>query len=147
MVSVVIPVGEAVWCFPFRPHRELSPSRPRADVATRPLGFLFSHQTPMSVPRREFCCRRVFGFVISLVAEMKMGGDGGDNSVCQGMDGARHKALSALSESIPRPTSEPEIRWRAAEPVTKADRTLRCESLLPSPFQPFFNFQIPDFCS
>lgn len=107
VVSVVIPAGEAVWCFPFRPHRELSPSRPRADVATRPLGFVFSHQTPMSVPRREFCCRRVFGFVISLVAEMKMGGDGWDNIVCQGMDGARHKASrSALSPFLDRQVNQ-----------------------------------------
>lgn len=74
--------------FPFNLVGEFSPfSHPGLDFATRSLGFFFSHRAPMLVPRREFffgCCRWVFGFVISLVTEMKRGNGRGQECVSRG---------------------------------------------------------------
>lgn len=108
--------GGGLGFFPFNLVGELSPfSHPGLDLTTRSLGFFFSHRAPTSVPRREifFGCRRrrcVFGFVISLVTEMKRR-DGKGARVCRGVDGARGKANKCtLSVSIPQPKSEPEIQ-------------------------------------
>lgn len=81
--------GGRVGFFPFNLVGEFSPfSHPGLDFTTRSLGFFFSHRAPTLVPRREifffFGCCCVFGFVISLVTEMK-GGDGrGQECVSRG---------------------------------------------------------------